>query len=268
MRLSVTLLGTGTSTGLPVIGCACRVCTSSDPRDQRTRCAAHVVAHTAEGDVHLQLDAGPDFRLQALREDLRHVDALLVTHHHFDHVAGLDDLRPFCFAHRTPIPVYAHAETAAVLRRMFAYIFEDGSYPGVARLELRTADAPLLVRSRASGAAVAVTPVPACHGDLPVLGYRVGAFAYLTDVSAVPPESRRLLEGLDTLVLDGLRREPHPTHLSLDEAAALALELGARRTFFVHMTHSVLHAEEDARLAARYGPHLALGYDGLRLTVP
>lgn len=269
--LTVTLLGTGTSTGLPVIGCGCRVCTSPDPRDARTRCAAHVVAHTQGTDpagyIHLQIDVGPDFRQQALRDGVRQVDAVLITHHHFDHVVGLDDLRPFFFGNRRPIPVYADPATATVLRRMFSYIFEDGSYPGISRLDLSEVEGPFSVHSRASEAAVEVIPVPAFHGDLPMLGYRIGRFAYLTDVSEVPEASRALLEDLDVLVLDALRHEPHPTHLTIDAAARLARELGARQTYFVHMTHSVLHAEEEARLRERYGPDLAFGYDGLTFEV-
>jgi phosphoribosyl 1,2-cyclic phosphate phosphodiesterase len=261
--LSVTLLGTGTSTGVPVIGCGCRVCTSSDPRDARTRCAAHVVAHTEAGPVHLQFDAGPDLRHQALRQRLARVDAVLVTHHHFDHVAGLDDLRPFFFDNRTPIPVHAGAETATVLARGFPYLFDNGSYPGAPRLDLREVDGPFTAASRYHGGSVSVTPVGAFHGRLPVLGYRIGRFAYLTDVSAIPTESRALLADLDVLVLNALRHEPHPTHLTIAEAVAAAREIGARQTYFVHMTHSVLHAEEDARLPEGVG----LAYDGLSFEV-
>lgn len=264
MRLRVTLLGTGTSTGVPVIGCGCRVCTSADPRDKRTRCAAHVVAETEAGPVHVQIDAGPDFRLQALREGLRRVDAVLFTHHHFDHVVGLDDLRPFLFDNRAPIPCYAPPATAAVLGRSFAYIFSDGSYPGVPRLALHEVTGPFEVASRyVPEAAVEVLPVEVFHGDLPMVGYRIGAFAYLTDVSRIPEASFARLEGLEVLVLDALRHEPHPTHFTLAEAVAAARRIGARRTYFIHMTHSVLHAEEDAALPE--GIHLA--YDGLSFEV-
>ncbi len=264
-RLSVTLLGTGTSTGVPVIGCRCRVCTSADPRDTRTRCAAHVVAHDDAGPVHLQLDAGPDFRQQALAADLAAVDAVLVTHAHFDHVMGLDDLRPFFFNNPRPIPVFADPGAAETLRGMFAYVFRDGSYPGVSKLALREVGGePFIVESREpDGARVEVIPVPAFHGRLPVLGYRVGRFAYVTDVSRIPEASFALLGGLDTLVVDGLRREPHETHFSLDEAAAAARRVGARQAYLLHMTHTVLHAEEDARLPD--GVNLA--YDGLTFEV-
>jgi phosphoribosyl 1,2-cyclic phosphate phosphodiesterase len=242
------------------------VCTSADPRDRRLRVSAYVVAHTDAGPVHLVVDTGPDFRQQALAGGVARVDAVLYTHAHFDHVVGADDLRPFLFDNRTPIPCYADAASAAALRRMLGYIFADGSYPGVARLGLHEVapDAPFVVRSRyVPEAAVEVTPVPALHGDLPVLGFRVGALAYLTDVSAVPEASVELLGGLDVLVLDGLRLEPHPTHLSIPEAVELARRIGARRTYLVHMTHSVLHAEVEAALP----PEVRLGYDGLTLEV-
>jgi len=262
--LTVTLLGTGTSTGIPVIGCRCRVCTSDDPRDSRLRVSAHAVAHTEKGPVHLQLDTGPDFRQQALCAGFARVDAVLYTHAHFDHVVGADDLRPFLFDNDTPIPCYADPATAAALRRMLGYIFADGSYPGVAQLRLHEVAGPFTVASRyAPGTTVEVVPVPAFHGTLPVLGYRVGRFAHLTDVSAVPDASLPLLDGLDVLVLDGLRETPHPTHLSIPEAVALAERIGARRTLLVHMTHSVLHAETAATLPAG----VELGVDGQVLEV-
>lgn len=263
MNLTVTLLGTGTSTGVPLLGCRCAVCTSPDPRDRRLRTSAHVVAHTDAGPVHLQIDAGPDFREQALRACLPTADALLVTHEHFDHVMGLDDLRPFFFRNPAAMPVYTSDRVAGVLAETFRYIFRDGTYPGVSRLVLREVDGPFAVESReGTGAAVKVVPVPAFHGRLPVLGFRVGRFAYLTDVSQIPHESLARLEGLDTLVLDGLRPEPHPTHFSFDEAAAVAQQIGARDTVFTHLSHSVCHA--DVALP----PGIRLGFDGLVLEVP
>ena len=262
--LTVTLLGTGTSTGVPVLGCGCAVCASADPRDRRLRTSAHVVAHTEAGDVHLQIDAGPDFRAQALRHGVTEVDALLVTHEHFDHVTGLDDLRPLFFRNRAPIPVFAHPRTAGALHTMFRYVF-DRTYPGASLLDLHPIDGPFTVASRAPGseAAVEVVPVPAPHGPTEVLGFRLGAFAYLTDVSAVPDAALALLDGVDTLVLDGLRPDPHPTHLSFDEAAAAAARVGARETWLVHVTHAVPHAEADRALPEG----VRLGHDGLRLEV-
>ncbi|NNF04312.1 MAG: MBL fold metallo-hydrolase [Rhodothermales bacterium] len=250
-----TLLGTGTSTGVPVIGCSCRTCTSDDPRDRRLRCSCLV---EADG-VRILIDAGPDFRRQALEFAVPDVDAVLITHHHFDHVVGLDDLRPFLFGGRPRIPVYAMPSSANVLSSMFAYIFRDGSYPGVPRLDLREIRGPFTVRGRESGGAVPVRPIPAVHGSMDVLGFRVGGFAYLTDVSDIPEASLGLLEDLDVLVLDALRERPHPMHLTFDEAQAYARRIGARRTVFTHMTHDALHAEMAACLPNGMEP----GYDGL-----
>ena len=259
--LTVTLLGTGTSTGVPVLGCGCAVCSSDDPRDARLRTSAHVVAHAPEGDVHLQIDAGPDFRAQALRHRITEVDALLVTHGHFDHVVGLDDLRPLFFSNRAPIPVYAQPSTAETLYGMFRYVF-DRAYPGASLLDLHPVEGPFAVASRShAGARVEVVPIPAPHGATAVLGFRIGRLGYLTDVSAVPPEALAALDGVNALVLDGLRPEPHPTHLSFDEAAAVAAEVGARETWLVHVTHSVRHADATLPDGVR------LAYDGLVLEV-
>ena len=259
--LTVTLLGTGTSTGVPVLGCGCAVCTSDDPRDARLRTSAHVVAHTDAGDVHLQIDAGPDFRTQALRAGLHAVDALLVTHEHFDHVAGLDDLRPLFFRVRQPVPVFAAPRTARALHAMFRYVF-DRTYPGASVLDLHPVTEPFTVASRTEpGAQVEVTPLRAPHGALDVMGFRIGTFAYLTDVGAVPAETRAALAGVEVLVLDGLRPEPHPTHLTFAEAAEVAADVGARETWLIHVTHNVRHA--DVQLP----PGVRLAHDGLTLEV-
>ena len=272
LGVTATLLGTGTSTGVPIVGCTCRVCTSADPRDVRTRTSAHVVAHTDAGPVHIQIDTGPDFRAQALRHGVAAVDALVVTHHHFDHVVGLDDLRPFFFANRAPVPVWATAQSAGVLREMFGYVF-DRAYPGASLLDLHETDGrtPFVVRSRdgppgepGPGAAVVVTPVLGHHGRVDVVGIRIGDFAYLTDVKQVPDATVATLRGVRVLVLDGLRPESHPTHLSFREATVVAERIGAAETWLVHMTHAVTHAEGDALLPAG----VRLGYDGLTLNVP
>lgn len=258
--LRVTLLGTGTSTGIPVIGCTCRVCRSTDIRDHRLRCACHIEI----AGVHLLIDAGPDLRTQALRAGLHRVDAVLLTHHHFDHVVGLDDLRPFFFDNAAPIPCYARPDTADVVRDMFRYIFEERSYPGVANLRMIPVEAPFDVASRYDlTRSIRVTPIEAFHGKLPLYGYRIGRFAYLTDTSHIPPDSLSQLQGLDVLVLDALRHEPHPSHFTLDQAINMAHAIGARQTYFIHMTHHILHAEEDARLPQG----MALAYDGLTLNI-
>lgn len=258
--LTVTLLGTGTSTGVPVIGCTCEVCTSSDPRDARTRCAAYVRA----GDLGILIDTGPDFRAQALREGIERIDAVCYTHHHFDHLVGIDDLRPFFFRNDQTMPCYANADTASVIQDKYDYIFGADPYPGAARVELRVVDAPFTVASRyGDDQSVRVEPVPLYHGDMPVHGYRIGRFAYLTDVSSIPEASLAQLEGLDVLVLDALRPEPHPTHYSFDEAVRVARDIGARETYFIHMTHNVRHAVQEHRLP----DDIHLGYDGLTLEV-
>ncbi len=258
--IRVTLLGTGTSTGIPVIGCSCPVCTSTDPRDRRTRCACLLEIN----GLTLVIDTGPDFRTQALRENISTVDAVLFTHHHFDHVSGLDDLRPFLFYNRNAIPCYAQAETARVLRRMFAYVFMDGTYPGVPKLALHEIDGAFDVFGRYDQpGAVRVQPIDVYHGELAMCGFRVGRFAYLTDVSHIPEASYALLEGVDTLVLSALRHEPHRSHANFAEAIASAQRIGARQTYFIHMTHSIQHAPEDAVLPEG----INLGYDGLTFEV-
>ncbi|PEN11262.1 MBL fold metallo-hydrolase [Longibacter salinarum] len=272
-ELTVTLLGTGTSTGVPVIGCDCEVCQSDDPRDTRTRCACYIDA----GDVTLLVDTGPDFRAQMLREDLRRIDAVLYTHHHFDHIAGLDDLRPFFFWNRRPMPCYGHPLTVETLAEKYDYVFGTDPYPGAADLSLCSVEDTFRVPTRQPALprgmspddlprgdeVVAVDPILLYHGDMPVYGYRVGDFAYLTDVNEIPSASLEKLEDLDTLVLDALRPNPHPTHFSFDQAVDVARRIGARQTYFIHMTHNVLHAEQEARLPE----NIHLGYDGLQIQV-
>lgn len=259
--VSVTLLGTGTSTGVPVIGCDCSVCTSDDPRDKRTRCACFVRV----GPVRILIDTGPDFRQQALREGIDRIDAVCYTHHHFDHVVGIDDLRPFFVDNARPIPCYAHAGTASVLEGSYDYLFGDDKYPGAANVDLNVIDGPFRIPSRyEDDISVPVDPVLLDHGETAVYGYRIGRFAYLTDANGIPEDSFPRLEGIDTLVLDALRDNPHPTHFSFDEAVETARRIGARETYFVHMTHTVRHAEVEAQLP----DDIHLAYDGLRLNVP
>ncbi len=258
--MTVTLLGTGTSTGVPVIGCGCRVCASIDPRDDRMRCACLIET----GGLTVLIDAGPDFRRQALRAGLARLDAVLFTHAHFDHIVGLDDLRPFFFENKTPIACFAGANTAAVLRRMFPYVFVEHSYKSAPKLDLREVEASFRARSRyGTGASVEVEPIRVFHGEMPIYGYRLGRFAYLTDTSRIPEESFAQLKDLDVLVLDALRPEPHPTHFSIEEATAVARRIGARQTYFTHLTHNVLHAEADAALPGGIG----IGHDMLTVRV-
>lgn len=256
----VTLLGTGTSTGIPVIGCQCRVCRSEDTRDNRTRCSCWIEVN----GINIIIDTGPDFRNQALREQIKRVDAVLFTHHHFDHVVGLDDLRPFFFDNRHPIPCYARKNTVGVLRGSFHYIFNDRIYPGIPNLKLIEIEGLFEVKSRYNPeVSVKVLPIEVYHGELLMFGYRIGKFAYLTDTNRIPEHSFRQLDGLDILVIDALRHQPHRTHFTFAQAVEAANRIGANQTYFTHMTHNVLHAEEDATLPTG----TALAYDGLKLNV-
>lgn len=251
--LRITVLGSGTSSGVPTIGCSCEVCHSTDPRDKRLRPSVLL-----QFDGHsVLIDTTPDFRAQVLRVGLQRLDAVLYTHAHADHILGLDDVRPFNYFQKSTIPLYATEETFAIIRRVFAYAFEEGesSRP---RLDLRTMDgSPFEVLGRE------FTPVRLEHGKGTVYGFRFGQAAYLTDHSAIPAESKELLQGLDVLFLDALRRRAHPTHTTLDGAVALVEELRPKRAFFTHMCHDLGHAVTEAELPA----HIRLAYDGLEIEV-
>jgi phosphoribosyl 1,2-cyclic phosphate phosphodiesterase len=244
------MLGSGTSTGVPVIGCTCAVCTSPSPRNRRLRPGLKL--ELPDGTV--LVDTPTDLREQALRFGLERVDAVVYTHAHADHVFGLDDLRIFNFRQRRAIPCYGNATAIAALRRIFAYAFEEGQEGGgKPRLELHEIDGPFEL----GGARF--QPVPVFHGDLPVLGYRLDGFAYVTDCSFIPEASKELLRGLDVLVLDALRYRPHPTHFTVQEAIEVAAELGAGRTVLTHIAHEIDH---DAP-AMPMPPGVEFGYDGL-----
>ena len=259
--MKITLLGTGTSTGIPIIGCTCPTCTSTDPRDTRLRTSCHVQVE----DLSIVIDTGPDFRRQMLCHQITHIDAVLWTHHHFDHIVGLDDLRPFCFGIDEPVPCYTHPHSAGVLKGMFKYAFSNAEGPAnLPRLKLQARSDPFWVTSRRELTSRAqVIPIEVEHGRLRINGYRIGDFSYLTDTSAIPPAAMDQLDGTDVLVLDALRHKPHPKHLSFSEAEEIAYQVGARRTVFTHMTHDILHAKDDAELP----PGIELGYDGLVVDV-
>ena len=255
-RARLTFLGTGTSHGVPMIGCTCAVCQSADPRDKRLRPSIHVAV---EDGPRLLVDTGTDLRQQALRYGIPTVDAILYTHSHADHIMGLDEVRRFNAVKRGPIPLYADALTSAELRRIFAYAFDapPAKGGGVPEIQLQAIDGPFVVGGQR------VTPVPLMHGDRPILGFRLGRFAYLTDCNAIPEPSFALLEGLDVLVLDALRHRPHPTHFSVGEAIEAAARIGAGRTYFTHIAHDLGHAATCAALPAG----VELAYDGLALDI-
>jgi phosphoribosyl 1,2-cyclic phosphate phosphodiesterase len=255
--VDVTFLGTGTSMGVPMIGCACAVCQSTDPRDNRSR--PSILVRLASGATIL-VDTSSDLRAQALRFGLTRIDAVLYTHSHADHILGLDELRRFNTLMKGPIPLYGDERTVTDLRRIFHYAFQAPREPGHEYLPQLV---PFVLDGPLSVAGIEVQPVPVTHGVRTIFGFRFGRFAYLTDCCAIPETSWALLEGLDVVVVDALRDRPHASHFSLDQAVAAARRIGAGRTFFTHMSHDLGHDATCARLPEG----MALAHDGLRLEI-
>lgn len=253
-RASLLILGSGTSYGVPMIGCDCAVCRSPDPRNKRTRASALVRIE----DTSFLIDTSTDLRAQALRHGIREVDAVLYTHSHADHLHGIDDLRSFSARRRRPVPAYGDARTMSFIRQHYGYIFSDVRFElgwGIPRIELHVIEGPTLI------CGVEVIPVPLVHGGRPVLGYRIGSMAYLTDCNGIPPSSWPLLDGLEVLVIDGLRPRPQPTHFCISEALDVVARLHPRRAWITHLTHDVEHAAVEATLP----DGVRLAYDGLEV---
>jgi phosphoribosyl 1,2-cyclic phosphate phosphodiesterase len=257
MRL--TFLGTGTSFGVPQIGCSCAVCRSTDPRDRRTRSGAVLDV----GGTRILIDTPPELRLQLLAQGITQVDAVVYTHEHADHINGIDDLRIFSVRRPQPLPIYGPAETLERVRTSFNYIFDDSVLPYEGTSKPRLSLHPMEPGRVVSVAGVEVLPLAFHHGHLRVFGYRFGSLAYITDVKEIPPSSHELLRGLDVLVLNALWWRPHPTHLSISEAVETARLLGAKRTYLTHLTHETGHAELAGKLPAGVFP----AYDGLTVEV-
>jgi phosphoribosyl 1,2-cyclic phosphate phosphodiesterase len=257
MRL--TFLGTGTSFGVPQIGCDCAVCRSTDPRDKRTRSGAVL---EAAGSTIL-IDTPPELRLQLISAGVTRVDAVVYTHEHADHINGIDDLRIFSVRQRKPLPLFGPEETLNRLRASFNYIFDDSVRPYEGTSKPRLTLHPTTPGRMISIAGVETLPLAFEHGHLRVFGYRFDRLAYITDVKVIPPAEREQLRGLDVLVLNALWWRPHPTHLSISEAIEVARELGARRTYLTHLTHETGHADLEAQLPAGIFP----AYDGLTVEV-
>lgn len=248
--MKVRILGSGTSTGVPEIGCTCQVCTSADSRDHRLRASALVETE----DARILIDCGPDFREQMLSLPFGPIDGVLITHEHYDHVGGLDDLRPFC--RFGEVPIYAEALTAERLRSRMPYCFVDRSYPGTPNIPLHEiAPGRSFFINQTE-----VLPLRVMHGRLPILGYRIGRLGYITDMLTLPQDSFEQLMGIDVLVINALRIASHPTHQSLDEALATAERIGAKETYFIHLSHQMgLQAEAEKLLP----PHIHFAFDGL-----
>jgi phosphoribosyl 1,2-cyclic phosphate phosphodiesterase len=252
--LRVTVLGSGTSHGIPAVRCDCRVCCSPDPRDRRSRCGITV----RTGGVTLLIDAPPELRLQLVRSHVERIDALLFTHSHADHIFGLDDVRRYNDVLAGDLPVYARPDVLEDLERAFRYVFVEtqagGGKPKLSLIPIQS--------DRFEAAGVRVEAIPVFHGTLPIMAFRIGRFAYVTDVSRIPEESVARLLGLDVLILGALRFDPpHPTHFTIGQALELVERLKPRRTYLTHLTHEVPHRESEARLP----PHVRLAYDGLLL---
>lgn len=253
--MRITFLGTGTSHGVPMIGCECATCRSSDPRDRRLRPSIFIEADGAR----LLVDAGPDLREQALRHGISRVDAILFTHGHADHILGMDDVRGFNATERGAMPCYGDAATLRDIRQTFWYVFDPATPKGGGLPQLELFE---ILGDFCVGRAL-VEPVPLWHGRRAILGFRVGRFAYLTDCSAIPDASWPRLHGLDVLVLDALRDRPHPTHFTLEQAVDAACRIGARRTLFTHMCHDLGHQATCERLPNG----MTLAHDGLTIDV-
>ena len=253
MKATLTVLGSGTSMGVPTIGCDCAVCHSSDPRDRRTRPSVLI----EYGGHSVLIDTTPDFREQAIRENIRKLDAVLYTHTHADHILGIDDLRPLSFRHKpNRLPLYAHPDAAAFIQNMFRYIFDSNyKFGGLPQVEMR----PMEGRLELFGAQF--EPIALIHGEAEIYGFRFGSAAYLTDHSEIPQPSLSKLEDLDVLFLDALRYKPHPTHSTVENSLRIVERLKPRRAFFTHIWHDLPHEETNAALP----DNVKLSYDGMKL---
>lgn len=254
-NFTVSFLGTGTSTGIPMIGCKCAVCTSTDTKDKRLRSSVLIQSE----NTAIIIDTTPDFRYQMLRTNTTHLDAVLYTHPHKDHMAGLDDIRALNFLTQKPMDIYANSLTEEAVRRDFYYAFADTKYPGVPELNLITIDeSPFVVGD------LAIQPILVYHHKMPVYGFRIGDFTYITDANRIDAEQMDLIRGSKVLVLNALRKEDHISHFTLQQAVDISMELAVPEVYFTHISHQLgKHQEINAELP----PHIRLSYDGLQLSL-
>jgi len=253
--VKITFLGTGTSQGVPVIACDCEVCASPDPRDKRLRSSIMIEAD----DKVIVIDSGPDFRYQMLRAKVKHLDAIVFTHEHKDHIAGLDDIRAFNYRQESAIDVYAVPRVQEALKREFAYVFAEMKYPGIPEINLKTIDLkPFLIGD------IKFIPIEVMHYKLPVLGFRIGDFTYITDAKTISEHEKQKIKGTKTLVINALQIEKHISHFTFVEAIAFAKEIGAEKTYFTHISHRLGRHEAILSLLPK---NITLAYDGLVLEV-
>ncbi|MBA3830101.1 MAG: MBL fold metallo-hydrolase [Taibaiella sp.] len=251
--MQITFIGTGTSQGVPVIGCSCAVCTSPDPRDNRLRTSVWI--HTPQASV--VIDSGPDFRYQMLRANIRELDAIVFTHGHKDHIAGLDDVRAYNYFQHRPMDIYATQETQVALRREFEYVFNNKAYPGIPQLDLHTIHSePFFIKG------LTFIPIRVSHYQLEVLGFRIGNFTYITDANHITDEELEKARGSEVFVLNALRHEEHISHYTLKEAIEVAKKVGARETYFTHISHQL---GTQQQIDDMLPPGMRLAYDGLTL---
>jgi phosphoribosyl 1,2-cyclic phosphate phosphodiesterase len=251
----ITFLGTGTSQGVPVIACECEVCTSTDKHDKRLRTSILI---EAEGKT-IVIDSGPDFRYQMLRAKVMHLDAIVFTHEHKDHVAGMDDIRAFNYKQQAPVDVYADTRVQAALRREFPYIFDDKGYPGIPQINLHT-----IGNSLFNVGNLQFTPIEVMHYKLPVLGFRIKDFTYITDAKTISETERQKIRGTKVLVVNALQKQKHISHFTLDEAIAFARDINAEQTYFTHISHRL---GEHADISKELPAGIELAYDGLALNI-
>jgi phosphoribosyl 1,2-cyclic phosphate phosphodiesterase len=251
--LKVTFLGTGTSQGVPVVACKCNVCQSTDEHDKRLRASALI---EVDGN-NLVIDAGPDFRQQMLRANVTELSAILLTHEHYDHIAGLDDIRAFNWVQKSPTDIYAEHRVLQSVKQIFSYVFASEKYPGIPQMTLHEVDERAFQIGRTE-----IIPIRCHHFKLPVLGYRIGNFAYLTDIKTVADTELKKLSGLEVLVVNALRKESHISHLTLDEALALISKVNPRKAFITHVSHQMGISKE---VSIELPENVSLAYDGLEL---
>ena len=253
--MQLTMLGVGSSAGTPVVGCSCQTCLSTDVRNKRTRCSSLITLETGE---NILIDTGPDLRIQALREQVNHVEAVLYTHTHADHLHGIDDLRAFCQIQRAQIPLYAGDDAVDHIKQKFSYVLrEPSNFWDLPVLRIQEISATFMLFG------IQVTPIPVMHGKIQIFAYRIGNVAYLTDVSEIPETSMPLLENLDVLLIDCLREAPHPTHINVEQSLQYISHIKAKRSYLIHMTHEL----EYQSLTNILPEGVFVGFDGLKLQI-